>query len=85
VNVINVYTNMQDNQVREYHIDPATNIETEVDETVNQNNVNNEIITTKVTNKIYSITVDVFKHDESTSPTKYQTNSKLYTLTSNRE
>lgn len=80
----NIYTNMTDNDVKEYTIDAITGEETAVDETTNQMTVKNDIIATQRKNRIFMIEVRIYPHTEGMIGTKYRS-EELYLLSSNME
>lgn len=79
----NIYTNMQDNEVKEYIMN-AIGDELPVDDTTNQVTVNNDIIVSQKTNRIFLIEVRIYPHTEGAIGTKYLS-EELYLLSSNME
>lgn len=81
--VTNIYTNMQDDEVKEYTMN-AVGDESPVDETTNQVTVNNEIIVSQKTNRIFLVEVRIYPHTEGAIETKYLS-GELHQLSSNME
>jgi prepilin-type N-terminal cleavage/methylation domain-containing protein len=80
----NIYTNMSDSQVKEYTINAGTGTEVAVDDTTNQTTVNNSIISSQRTDRIFLIEVEIYPHTVGAIGTKYLT-QELYQLVSNME
>jgi prepilin-type N-terminal cleavage/methylation domain-containing protein len=80
----NIYTNMLDHEVKEYTINAVTGEELAVDETTNQVTVNNDIIVSQKTNRIFLVEVRLYPHTDGAIGTKYQS-EELYQLSSNRK
>jgi prepilin-type N-terminal cleavage/methylation domain-containing protein len=81
--VTNIYTNLQDDEVKEYTIN-AIGDELPVDDTTNQVTVNNDIIVSQKTNRIFLVEVRIYPHTEGAIGTKYLS-EELYQLSSNME
>jgi len=73
IDPINIYTNLADDKVDELGVDASSEV------------IHNEIIASTAKDRIYSITVQIYKHADGTPETKYQSQDVLYTLTSNRD
>lgn len=78
----NIYTNLQDSEVKEYTIDELTGVEQAVDDTTNELTVKNDIIATEKTNRIFLVEVKLHPHTEGAIGTKYQS-EELFQLSSN--